>query len=89
VSQPLFFYQTLDWRTYVCYNGSSATLHGRRLASTESNSSVYIEIPREILIRRFVIMLTTDILIAIISLCVTCFALGYTVGSKSNDKTQK
>ena len=24
--------------------------------------------------------------IAIISLCITCFALGYAVGSKSNDK---
>ena len=30
-------------------------------------------------------MLTTDLFIAIISLCMTCFALGYTVGSKSND----
>ena len=28
-------------------------------------------------------MLTTDLFIAIISLCLTCFALGYTVGSKS------
>ena len=34
-------------------------------------------------------MLTTELFIAIISLCITCFALGYTVGSKSNDKTQK
>ena len=34
-------------------------------------------------------MLTTDIFIAITSLCITCFALGYAVGSKSNDKTQK
>lgn len=34
-------------------------------------------------------MLTTDLFIAIISLCITCFALGYTIGSKSNDKTQK
>ena len=30
-------------------------------------------------------MLTTELFIAIISLCITCFALGYTVGSKSND----
>ena len=28
-------------------------------------------------------MLTTDLLIAIISLCIACYALGYTVGSKS------
>ena len=28
-------------------------------------------------------MLTTDLFIAIISLGLTCFALGYTVGSKS------
>ena len=34
-------------------------------------------------------MLTTEPFIAIISLCLTCFALGYAVGSKSNDKTQK
>ena len=34
-------------------------------------------------------MLTTDPFIAIISLCITCFALGYSVGSKSDDKTQK
>ena len=34
-------------------------------------------------------MLTTELFITIISLCITCFALGYTVGSKSNDKTQK
>ena len=34
-------------------------------------------------------MLTTELFIAIISLCITCFALGYAVGSKSNDKTQK
>ena len=34
-------------------------------------------------------MLTTELFIAIISLCITCFALGYTVGSKSNNKTQK
>ena len=34
-------------------------------------------------------MLTTELFIVIISLCITCFALGYTVGSKSNDKTQK
>ena len=34
-------------------------------------------------------MLTTELFVAIISLCITCFNLGYTVGSKSNDKTQK
>ena len=34
-------------------------------------------------------MLTTDLFIAIVSLCLTCYALGCTVGSKSNDKTQK
>ena len=28
-------------------------------------------------------MLTTDLFIAIISLCIACFALGYTVASKS------
>ncbi len=34
-------------------------------------------------------MLTTDLFIAIISLCITCFALGYSVGTKSNNKAQK
>lgn len=34
-------------------------------------------------------MLTTELFIAIISLCVTCFALGYTVGSRSNNDTKK
>ena len=34
-------------------------------------------------------MLTTELFIAIISLCITCFNLGYTVGSKSKNKHQK
>lgn len=34
-------------------------------------------------------MLTTELFIAIISLYITCFALGYSVGSKGNNKTQK
>jgi hypothetical protein len=29
------------------------------------------------------LMLTTELFIAIISLCITCFALGYAIGSKS------
>ena len=33
-------------------------------------------------------MLTTDLFIAIISLCVTCFALGYSVGSKSDGRCE-
>ena len=28
-------------------------------------------------------MLTTELFIAITSLCITCFALGYAIGSKS------
>ena len=34
-------------------------------------------------------MLSVELFIAIIGLCIECFALGYTMGSKSNDKTQK
>lgn len=34
-------------------------------------------------------MLTTELFIAIVSFGITCFALGYAIGSKSNDKTQK
>ena len=76
----------IDYRTYVCYNIRGATLFGRRLAfSTGVLACVYIEILLGNLSRRFVLMLTTDLFIAIISLCITCFALGYSVGSKSND----
>ncbi|CDB78970.1 putative uncharacterized protein [Coprococcus sp. CAG:131] len=34
-------------------------------------------------------MLTTELFIAIISLCLTCFNLGYAVGSKSKNKAKK
>ena len=34
-------------------------------------------------------MLTIEGLIAVISLCITCFGLGYAIGSKDSDKTQK
>ncbi len=34
-------------------------------------------------------MLTTELFISILSLCITCFALGYSIGSSSNNKTQK
>ena len=46
---------------------------------SESYSSVYIEIRLGNLSRRFVLMLTTELFIAIISLCITCFALGYII----------
>ena len=80
----------IAYRTNVCCNILGATLFGRRLAfSTRVLACVYIEILCGNLSRRFVLMLTTELFIAIISLCITCFALGYAVGSKSNDKTQK
>ena len=31
-------------------------------------------------------MLTTDLFISILSLCITCFALGYAMGSESNKR---
>ena len=34
-------------------------------------------------------LITTELFIAIISLCITCFALGYTVGCKSSNNAQK
>ncbi len=34
-------------------------------------------------------MLTLDNLIAVISLCLTAFGLGYSIGSKDNDKSQR
>ena len=78
-------------RTYVCYTISSATIHGRRLVLTPEDGDLWLHrnLLAEILRMEDLLMLTTDLFIAIISLCITCFALGYTVGSKSNDKTQK
>ncbi len=34
-------------------------------------------------------MLTLESLIAVISLCVGCFSLGYAIGRNDNHKTQK
>ena len=34
-------------------------------------------------------MLTMEGLIAVVSLCLTAFGLGYTIGSKDNNKSQK
>ncbi len=34
-------------------------------------------------------MLTIEGLISVLSLCLACFSLGYAIGSKDNDKTQK
>lgn len=34
-------------------------------------------------------MLTVDTLIAVLSLCLTSFGLGYTIGSNSNKTSQK
>ncbi len=34
-------------------------------------------------------MLTMKGLISILALCLTCFGLGYTIGNKDNEKTQK
>lgn len=89
-NESLYIYVVLDYLTYVCHYILDATLFGRRLAfSTKALSCVYIEILLGHLMRRYVLMLTMDLFIAIISLCITCFALGYTVGYKSNNKTQK
>ena len=80
----------IAFKLRIRYNIFGATLFGRRLAfSTGVIACVYIEIPGGNLMRRTVLMLTTELFIAIISLCITCFALGYTVGSESNNKTQK
>ena len=50
------------------------------------NSSDYIEIPREILERRHSLMLTVADVIAVLSLCLTTFGLGYAIGSKKKKK---
>ena len=90
LSVNIFFINLVDCKHMFCYNIFGATLFGRRLAfSARVIACVYIEIHLGNLTRRFVLMLTTELFIAIISLCITCFALGYAVGSKSNDKPQK
>ena len=77
--------KNIAYRTNVCYNILSATLFGRRLAfSTRVLACVYIEILCWKSIEEVCAYATTELFIAIISLCITCFALGYTVGSKSN-----
>ena len=78
---PINARNAIAFSNYNCYNLCGATLHG--YPPSESYSSVYIEIRLGNLSRRFVLMLTTELFIAIISLCITCFALGYTIGSKS------
>ncbi len=34
-------------------------------------------------------MLTIEGLVSVLGLCVACFSLGYAIGSKDNDNTQK
>ena len=34
-------------------------------------------------------MLTIEGLISVLGLCLTCFGLGYAIGNKDDDKTQK
>ena len=49
----------------------------------------YIETWKGIWERRAKWMLTLKGLIAVLSLCIGCFSLGYAIGSRDNDKTQK
>lgn len=54
------------------------------------DSSDYIDHPIwEILERRTLLMLTIGDLIAVISLCLTCLGLGYSIGSNSDKTTKK
>ncbi len=68
-------------------------IDGRRLALLEIpeglRPSVYIETRKGIWERRAHAMLTLEGLIAVLSLCIGCFSLGYAIGSRDNDKTQK
>ncbi len=70
-----------------------AAIDGRRLAPLEIpeglRPSVYIETRKGIWERRAHAMLTLEGLIAVLSLCIGCFSLGYAIGSRDNDKTQK
>ena len=52
------------------------------------NSSDYIEIPREILERRYLSMLTITDLITVLALCATIYGLGYVHG-QHDSKTKK
>ena len=64
---------------------------GRRLAL--SGGAVTLRLHRNLLAgiweRRAEWMLTIEGLIAVISLVLTAFGLGYAIGSKDNHKTQK
>ena len=64
---------------------------GRRLALY--GGTVTLRLHRNLLAgiseRRAKRMLTIEGLIAVISLVLAAFGLGYTIGSKDNDKTQK
>ena len=80
---------------YIMYMGVSlkvllhVDVNGGSLFA-ESSSSDYIDHPIwEILERRTLLMLTIGDLIAVISLCLTCLGLGYSIGSNSDKTTKK
>ena len=64
------------------------TIHGRRLLSFRSTVNfVYIETSlEESTLKGDNVMLTISDLIAVLSLAVTCFALGFTVGHSKAKK---
>ena len=68
-----------------------ATIDGRRLALY--GGTVTLRLHRNPFVgiweRRAEWMLTIEGLISVIGLCLTCFGLGYAIGSKDNDNTQK
>ena len=85
-----FLYIYID-RTYVlCYNlNIGTTILGRRLSDSRSTeNSVFIETSQEesFFERRTFVVLTLSDFIAILSLCITCFSLGYAIGRCSKTK---
>ena len=64
---------------------------GRRLALSGGTVTLRLHrnLPAGIWERRAKWMLTIEGLISVLGLCLTCFGLGYAIGSKDNNKTQK
>jgi hypothetical protein len=65
------------------------TIYGRRLSDIRSTVNfVYIETPSRGIIfeGRTYVMLTLSDFIAVLSLCITCFSLGYAIGHSNKTK---
>ncbi len=90
--------EQLALQRYECGKAARSVLRGVRLARGVSTQlfcggTVTLRLHRNLRAgiweRRALPMLTMEGLIAVISLCLTAFGLGYAIGSKDNNKPQK